>query len=177
MNVQVRGRNIQVTPALKDYVEKRLSKLDKYVENYNFGEAQVTMKVEKESHRVEVTIPVNGMILRGEETTGDMYSSIDLVVEKLEKQVNRFKGRLSKRGRIFNDVPFVSEIQAPVDDDEPKILRNKRFNIKPMSVEEAVLQMNLLGHSFFVFSNADNDRANVVYKRKDGNYGLIEPEA
>ena len=177
MNVQVRGRNIQVTPALKDYVEKRLSKLDKFVENYNFGEAQVTMKVEKESHRVEVTIPVNGMILRGEETTGDMYGSIDLVVEKLEKQVNRYKGRLSKRGRIFNDVPIVTEIQTPVDDDTPKILRNKRFNIKPMSVEEAVLQMNLLGHSFFVFSNADGERANVVYKRKDGNYGLIEPEA
>ena len=176
MNVQVRGRNIQVTPALKDYVEKRLSKLDKFVDNYNFGEAQVTMKVERESHRVEVTIPVNGMILRGEETTGDMYSSIDLVVEKLEKQVNRYKGKLSKRGRTLNDIPVVSE-QVPVDDDMPKILRTKRFNIKPMSVEEAVLQMNLLGHSFFVFSNADSERANVVYKRKDGNYGLIEPEA
>ena len=177
MEVQVRGRNIQVTPALKDYVEKRLSKLDKYVDNYNFGEAQVTMKVEKESHRVEVTIPVSGMILRGEETTGDMYGSIDLVVEKLEKQVNKYKGRLSKRGRVFNDLPVISEVQTPVEDDAPRILRNKRFNMKPMSAEEAVLQMNMLGHSFFVFSNADNDRANVVYKRKDGNYGLIEPEA
>ncbi|ACV64665.1 sigma 54 modulation protein/ribosomal protein S30EA [Desulfofarcimen acetoxidans DSM 771] len=177
MDVQVRGRNIQVTPALKDYVEKRLSKMDKFADNYHFGEAQVTMKVEKESHRVEVTIPVNGMILRGEETTGDMYSSIDLVVEKLEKQINRFKGKLSRRGRALNGVPYVSETQAAVDDDAPKILRNKRFNMKPMSVEEAVLQMNLLGHSFFVFSNADSDRANVVYKRKDGNYGLIEPEA
>ncbi|WP_066633639.1 ribosome hibernation-promoting factor, HPF/YfiA family [Desulfolucanica intricata] len=175
MNIHVRGRNIQVTPALKDYVDKRLSKLDKYADNYGFGDAQVIMKVEKDSHTIEVTVPIGGMILRGEETTGDMYSSVDLVVEKLEKQVNRYKGKLTRRNKLQNDVPVDG---MPGDEQEhPKILRNKRFNIKPMPVEEAILQMNLLGHTFFVFSNAETEQVNVIYKRKDGNYGLIEPEA
>lgn len=175
MNVQVRGRNIEVTSALKEYVKKRVGKLDKYIDN--LGDAQVTMTVEKDSHRVEVTIPINGMILRGEETTGDMYASIDLVVEKLEKQIGKYKGKLQKRGVRYLDqrVPAVSEEDAP-EEDTPRLVRTKRFAIKPMTVDEAVLQMNLLGHNFFVFSNAETEQVNVVYRRKDGNYGLIEPE-
>jgi putative sigma-54 modulation protein len=171
MNVQVRGRNIEVTNALKEYVDKRVGKLEKYIDN--LGDAQVTMTVEKDSHRIEVTIPVNGMILRGEETTGDMYASIDLVVEKLEKQIGKYKGKLQKRGvRYINDQRVM---QVP-EEDAPRLVRTKRFAIKPMPVDEAVLQMNLLGHNFFVFSNAETEQVNVVYKRKDGNYGLIEPE-
>ena len=171
MNVQVRGRNIEVTSALKEYVGKRVGKLDKYIDN--LGDAQVTMTVEKDSHRIEVTIPVNGMILRGEESTGDMYTSIDLVVEKLEKQIGKYKGKLQKRG-----VRYINEQRVPVapEEDAPRMVRTKRFAIKPMPVDEAVLQMNLLGHNFFVFSNAETEQVNVVYKRKDGNYGLIEPE-
>jgi len=174
MQVQVRGRNIDVTGALKDYVTKRVGKLDKYIEN--FGDAQVTLTVEKDSHRVEVTIPIiNGMILRGEESTGDMYTSIDLVVDKLEKQIERYKGKLQKRGARIVDGQKIAVSVIP-DEDTPRVVKTKRFAIKPMPVEEAVLQMNLLGHNFFVFSNAETEQVNVVYKRKDGNYGLIEPE-
>lgn len=172
MKVHVRGRNIDVTNALKEYVEKRLSKLDRFMDDLD--EAQVTMKVEKDSHRVEVTIPVNGMILRGEESTGDMYASIDLVSEKLEKQIEKYKGKLMRRRQ-----PAVGDLKAAFayqPDDGPRVVKTKRFAIKPMVVDEAVLQMNLLGHSFFVFSNAETELVNVVYKRKDGNYGLIEPE-
>lgn len=174
MKVQVRGRNIDVTDALKDYVGKRVGKLDKYIDN--FGDAQVTMTVEKDSHRIEVTIPINGMILRGEESTGDMYTSIDLVVEKLEKQIGKYKGKLQKRGARFVNNGQRAAVPTAPDEEAPRLVRTKRFAIKPMPVEEAVLQMNLLGHNFFVFSNAETEQVNVVYKRKDGNYGLIEPE-
>ncbi|MCL6611456.1 MAG: ribosome-associated translation inhibitor RaiA [Peptococcaceae bacterium] len=171
MKVQVRGRNMEVTGALKDYVEKRLGKLDKYLDN--LGDVQVTLTVEKDSHRIEVTIPINGMILRGEETTGDMYASTDMVVEKLEKQIERYKGRLIKRAGKGNSEG--RQAAQAEEDFGPRVVRTKRFAIKPMDIDEAVLQMNLLGHSFFVFSNAETEQVNVVYKRKDGNYGLIEP--
>lgn len=172
MKVQVRGRNVEVTNALKEYVEKRLGKLVKYLDLIE--EAQVTLTVEKDSHRVEVTIPINGIILRGEESTGDMYASIDLVVEKLEKQIERYKGKLYRRlGRQNTEVKAGDNKK---EEDGLQIVRTKRFAMKPMSVDEAVMQMNLLGHSFFVFSNADTEKVNVVYRRKDGNYGLIEPE-
>lgn len=174
MKYQFRGKNIQVTGALKEYVEKRLGKLDKYFENT--PEAIVTLLVEKERHRIEVTIPLNGLLLRGEEESPDMYSSVDLVVEKLEKQINKYKTRVKKnKGVSFKTLPTENKGTSG-DEEEPRIVRTKRFAIKPMSVEEAVLQMNLLGHSFFMFSNADTEEANVVYRRKDGNYGLIEPE-
>jgi len=171
VNIQVRGRNVEVTEALKDYISKRVGKVEKYLDNIR--EAQVTLAVERGFHRVEVTIPVNGIILRGEESTPDMYASVDLVVEKLEKQVQKHKGRLFKRlGKAVGETPG----ERFADYDYPQIVRTKRFAIKPMTVDEAVLQMNLLGHSFFVFSNSDTEQVNVLYKRKDGNYGLIEPE-
>ncbi|MFZ5632794.1 MAG: ribosome hibernation-promoting factor, HPF/YfiA family [Bacillota bacterium] len=171
MKVHVRGRNMEVTGALKDYVAKRLGKLDKYLDN--LGDAQVTLTVEKDSHRIEVTIPINGMILRGEEATGDMYASTDMVVEKLEKQIEKFKGRLIRRA---GKGPLEGKAAAGNEEDfGPRVVRTKRFAIKPMAIDEAVLQMNLLGHSFFVFSNSETDQVNVVYRRKDGNYGLIEP--
>lgn len=174
MKYQFRGKNIQVTNALKEYVEKRLGKLNKYFENT--PEAIVTLVVEKDRHRVEVTIPLNGFLLRGEEESLDMYSSVDLVVEKLEKQINKYKTRVRKnKGASIKDLPTDNKGTSG-DIEEPHIVRTKRFAIKPMSVEEAVLQMNLLGHNFFMFSNADTEEANVVYRRKDGNYGLIEPE-
>ncbi|PKM82352.1 MAG: ribosomal subunit interface protein [Firmicutes bacterium HGW-Firmicutes-14] len=171
MKINVRGKNINVTNALKEYVEKKLAKLEKYLD---LSEAQVTLVVVKETHKVEVTIPINGMILRGEEATDDMYASIDLVVEKMEKQINKYKARFNKKARIEG-----KQIVAPAAEEtmeEPLIMKTKRFAIKPMPVDEAVMQMNLLGHSFFVFSNAETEEVNVLYKRKDGNYGLIEPE-
>jgi len=171
MKIIVRGKNIEVTNALKDYVERKLVKLEKYLD---LSEAQVTLVVVKDTHKVEVTIPVNGMILRGEEATGDMYASVDLVIEKLEKQINKYKGKLSKKIRVEGKaVPAAADNESF---EEPFIKKTKRFAVKPMPVEEAVMQMNLLGHSFFVFSNAETEEVNVLYKRKDGNYGLIEPE-
>ena len=177
MRIMVRGKNIEVTDALRDYVAKRLGKLEKFFE---LDDAQVTLLVERENHVVEVTIPINGMILRGEEETGDMYSSIDLVVDKLEKQLEKYKTKLLDR-RPKNLQAPVRELPADLlgqsneAEDMPRIVRTKRFAVKPMAVDEAVMQMNLLGHSFFVFTNADTEDVNVVYRRKDGNYGLIEP--
>lgn len=171
MEITVRGRNIEVTEALKDYVGKRISKLDKYFDREYL--ATVTLVVEKDTHKVEVTIPLEGMILRGEEATGDMYSSIDMVVEKLEKQVDKYKAKLSKKMRTGFKVELVG---VKEEDETPRIVKTKKFIYKPMPVEEAVMQMNLIGHSFFVFSNDETEEVNVVYKRKDGNIGLIEPE-
>lgn len=175
MNIIIRGKNIELTNALKEYVEKRISKLDKYFESLE--EAQVTLNVEKDRHRIEVTIPINGMILRGEEETNDMYSSIDMVLDKLEKQIAKQKTKLAKRvknSKLLDLLPKQNNGYA--DEAEPKVLRTKRFAIKPMPIDEAIMQMNLLGHNFFVFSNAETEEVNVVYRRKDGNYGLIEPE-
>lgn len=178
MRINVRGKNIEVTPALKDYVEKRLSKLEKYLDGIR--DVQVTLTVEREDHKVEVTMPLNGMILRGEEVTGDMYASIDLVVEKLEKQIEKYKAKFNRKNRHADIKGKESkEIIAKEEEEgeeEPRLVKTKRFPIKPMSVEEAILQMNLLGHSFFVFSNAETEQVNVLYRRRDGNYGLIEPE-
>lgn len=174
MNIIVRGKNIDVTTALKEYVEKRVSKLDKYFDGIE--EAQATLIVEKDTHRVEVTVPVNGIILRGEEETGDMYNSIDRVIEKIEKQIAKYKTKLSKQLR---NTPFVTETLAATQikqASEPEVKKTKRFAVKPMPIDEAIMQMNLIGHNFFVFSNAETEEVNVVYKRKDGNYGLIEPE-
>lgn len=168
--ISIRGKNIELTNALKEYVERKLAKLDKHID---LEEGQVTLRVEKGTHKVEVTIPVNGMILRGEEETGDMYASIDLVVEKLEKQICRYKAKFTRKARAEGKP---APAQSEEDFDEAKIMRTKRFAFKPMPVDEAVMQMNLLGHNFFVFSNAETEEVNVLYKRKDGNYGLIEPE-
>ncbi len=177
MKLQVRGRNTEITPVLKDYIEKRVGKLTKYLNNLSNG--QVVLTVERGKSRVEVTIPIDGMILRGEESTGDIYSSIDLVVEKLEKQIEKFKGRYNKRfNKQFNK--NVSETYPLAEEKKqetvPGIVKTKRFAMKPMTTEEAILQIDLLGHNFFVFSNAETEQVNVLYRRKDGNYGLIEPE-
>ncbi|MDS1030580.1 ribosome-associated translation inhibitor RaiA [Bacillota bacterium LX-D] len=176
MKIAVRGKNIQITNALKEHVEKRLGRLDKYFEENT--EAQVTLTVERDTHIVEVTILLNGYILRGEEATGDMYASIDLVLDKLEKQIEKYKTKIAKklRSNKFTKVVEAAKTQDDQDEDEFKIMRNKHFSIKPMAVEEAILQMNMVGHSFYVFSNAETEQVNVVYRRKDGNYGLIEPE-
>jgi len=179
MKFIIRGRNIEITDALKDYTTKRLSKLEKYIDDVK--EAQVALSIEGEDHKVEVTIPLNGIILRGEEMSDDMYSSIDMVEEKLEKQIEKYKTRLyrSNRGAGLKKA-LAEEIKKELDKgkkiEQFKVVRSKRFALKPMDVEEAIMQMNLLGHSFFVFFNPQSEEVNVVYKRKDGNFGLIEPD-
>jgi len=176
MKIQFRGKNIQVTNALKEHLEKKIGKLDKYFDNP--PEAIVTLSVEKDRHRVEVTIPLNGFILRGEEESFDMYSSVDQVLDKLEKQMEKYKTRLSRqnKGLSIKDIAANSVEKTWEEDEGPRLVRTKRFAMKPMSVEEAIMQMNLLGHSFFVFTNADTEEVNVVYRRNDGNYGVIERE-
>jgi len=178
MQITLRGKNVQVTQALREYVEKKVGKLEKYFDN--LASAQVTLGVEKERRIVEVTIPVNGMILRGEEATGDMYSSIDLVVDKLEKQVEKYRTQIYRRFRRDGlKLPAAGEHQSEeaAETAEPfTVVKTKRFPVKPMAVDEAIMQMNLVGHDFFVFANAETEKVNVVYRRRDGNYGLIEPE-
>lgn len=177
MKITVSGKNIEVTDALRDTVVKKISKLDKY---FNPDvEAQVTLSVQKGRHIIEVTIPFDGVILRGEESTEDMYMSIDKVLDKLEKQIAKHKTRLERKLKA-NSLKGLDVHPTEGEDNEetynPTIVRTKKFAIKPMPVDEAVLQMDLLGHSFFVFLNAETEEVNVVYKRKDGRYGLIEPE-
>ncbi|STA91436.1 SSU ribosomal protein S30P [Clostridium cochlearium] len=156
-------------------MEKKLEKLDKYFKPDI--EAQVTLSVEKNRQIIEVTIPFNGVILRGEEANEDMYASIDLVIDKLERQIRKQKTKLQKR--MHGDslrFQFIPDYEGDKSKEESKIVKTKRFAMKPMSSEEAVLQMELIGHNFFVFENGDTGEVNVIYKRKDGNYGLIEPE-
>lgn len=173
MIIKARGKNIEVTPALQEYLEKRLSKLDKYFEEEL--EAQVTLSVIKESQGVEVTISINGLLLRGEEATGDMYASIDLVVDKLERQLHKYKTKINRKVRQKGLKEQFADLRREEETAEPRVVRTKRFVMKPMPLEEAILQMNLLGHDFYMFTNAETDEINVIYKRKDGNYGLIEP--
>lgn len=175
MRIIISGRNIVVTEALKEKVNKKLAKFEKFFgEN---SEAHATLSVEKGRHIFEVTIPFNGVIIRSEEATDDMYMSIDNVVEKLERQVRKQKTKLERKMKDYNlrfDTLF--DNIPDTDEEELKIVRTKRFTIKPMPAEEAAMQMELLGHSFFVFSNSETEEVNVIYKRKDGNYGLIEQE-
>lgn len=178
MEINVRGKNIEVTEALVDYAQKKVNKLARYLDRAR--EAQVVMTVIREEHIVEVTVILNGLILRGEESTGDMYASIDMVVDKLEKQLVKYKTRLSRSLRQQGLRAMTEKLFSPgmkeEEDTEARVVKTKRFPLKPMNLEEAILQMNLLGHDFFVFANADSEKVSVLYRRKDGDYGLIEPD-
>lgn len=180
MAIAVRGKNIEITAALKDYVTKRVGKITKYFDSASMGEITAILTVNKGRHIVEVTVPINGILLRGEESTGDMYTSIDLVIEKLEKQIEKYKTKLSRKlksGSFKTElVPAAAAVTGAPAEDEFDIVKTKRFAVKPMAVDEAVMQMNLINHDFYVFANADTEEVNVVYRRKDGRYGLIEPE-
>lgn len=173
MQVVVRGKNLEVTAALREYVEKKVSKLERFVDGPL--SAQVQLYVERGRHIAEVTAGVNGLVLRGEEAQQDMYASIDLVVDKLEKQVQKYKTRLRRRGKEQAASEVLPAAESG-DLEDGTVVKRKSFNVKPLGVEEAIMQMNLVGHDFFVFQNAENERVCVVYKRKDGNYGLLEPE-
>ena len=174
MNYIISGKNIEVTEGLKSAVQDKLSKLEKYFTEDTV--AQVTFSVEKDRQKIEVTIPMKGHIIRAEQVSDDMYVSIDLVLEVIERQVTRHKKKLvdkAQNAAYFQNALIEEEDE---EDDEIKIVRTKKFDVKPMYPEDACIQMDLLGHSFFVFRNADTDEVNVVYKRKGNTYGLIEPE-
>lgn len=170
------GKNIDVTPGLKEAVESKLGKLERYFTPDT--EIHVTLSVQKERQKIEVTIPVRGGVIRSEEESSDMYVSIDLVEEIIERQLRKYKNKLIARhqeGDNFKQEFFDAE-DTIEDDNEIKIVRTKKFGIKPMYPEDACVQMELSGHDFFVFCNAETEEVNVVYKRKNGTFGLIEPE-
>jgi len=169
------GKNIEVTPGLKSAVEEKLGKLERYFNPDT--EVHVTLSVEKESQKIEVTIPVKGNIIRSEQVSNDMYVSIDLVEEIIERQLKKYKNKLTnhKQNVAYFKQDYIEK--DFMDDDEIKIIRTKKFDIKPMYPEDACVQMELLGHNFFVFNNAETESICVVYKRKGNTYGLIEPEA
>lgn len=175
MRFVIVGRNIEVTDGLKEAVEEKLGKLDRFFAPDT--EVKVTLSVEKERQKIEVTIPVKGSIVRSEQVSNDMYVSIDLVEEVIERQLKKYKNKLIDKQQ--DAAAFAQEYidKEYVDDDaDVKIIRTKRFDVKPMDPEEACVQMELLGHSFYVFFNSETEQINVVYKRKGNTYGLIEPE-
>lgn len=174
MKIIILGKNINITEGLRIAVEDKIGKLEKYFTPET--EVHVTLSVEKERQKIEVTIPVKGNIIRSEQVSNDMYVSIDLVEEIIERQLKKYKNKLA--GQKQNIHYFKKDFLEKdyMDDEEIKIIRTKRFDIKPMYPEDACIQMELLGHSFFVFNNAETDEVNVVYKRKGNTYGLIEPE-
>ena len=168
------GKNIDLTPGIKSAVEDKLSKLDKYFKPDT--EVHVTLSVEKERQKIEVTIPVKGSIIRSEQVSNDMYVSIDLVEEVIERQLKKYKKKIVDKKQSAGSFSTAYVEAEDYQDDEIKIVRTKKFDIKPMYPEDACVQMELLGHGFYVFHNAETGQVNVVYKRKGDTYGLIEPE-
>lgn len=174
MRYTITGRNIEVTQGLREAIEDKIGKLARYFNPDT--EVIVTLSVQKDKQKIEVTIPVKGRIIRAEESSNDMYVSIDLVEEIIERQIKKYKNKLidkKQSAQAFSELFLSEDYDA---DDEIRIVKTKRFGMKPMDPEEACIQMELLGHSFYVFLNAETEEVNVVYKRKGNTYGLIEPE-
>ena len=174
MRYTISGKNIEVTEALKNIVMDKLGKLERYFTPET--EIIVTMSVEKERQKIEVTIPVKGNIIRSEQVSNDMYVSIDLVEEVIERQLRKYKNKIIQKQQEGSDFRKEFIEKETEDPEEVKIIRIKQFGMKPMYPEDACIQMELLGHNFFVFRNAETEEVNVVYKRKGNTYGLIEPE-
>ena len=174
MRIKITGRNIELTEGLKAAVEDKLNKLEKYFTPDT--DVYVTLSVEKERQKAEVTIPAKGNYIRSEQVSNDMYVSIDLVEEIIERQLKKYKNKIVDKQQAAGSFSKAYVENDYTDDEEIKIVRTKKFDIKPMYPEDACIQMELLGHSFFVFCNAETDQVNVVYKRKGDTYGLIEPE-
>jgi len=184
LDFNIRGENLEVTPAIREYVEKKVLKLERYFTEGANATAHVNLKVYNDKQtKVEITIPMKNLTLRAEERHDDMYAAIDLIVDKLERQIRKYKTRVNRKFREREGVAaFLQSVErekngneeAVGDDTEFQVVRTKQFDLKPMDQEEAILQMNMLGHSFFIFTDAESDGTNIVYKRKDGKYGLIE---
>ena len=175
MRIKITGRNIELTEGLKAAVEDKLNKLEKYFTPDT--EVNVTLSVEKERQKVEVTVPMKGSYIRSEQVSSDMYVSIDLVEEVIERQLKKYKNKIIQSKQAAGNVFTQDYIDKDYEEEaEVKIVRSKRFGIKPMDPEEACVQMELLGHNFYVFFNSETEEVNVVYKRKGNTYGLIEPE-
>ncbi|WLR55554.1 ribosome-associated translation inhibitor RaiA [Mesobacillus subterraneus] len=181
MNYNIRGENIEVTPAIREYVEKKVAKLDRYFTESPNANVNVNLKVyQDKKSKVEITIPMKDLVLRAEELHEDMYAAIDLITDKLERQIRKHKTKVNRKFRekdsLKDYAPIFTEVEQAEEDEDLEVVRTKSFDLKPMDSEEAILQMNMLGHSFYVFTNAETNQTNVVYKRNDGRYGLIEAQ-
>ena len=175
MEIVIHGSKVKITDAMRDYIEEKLGKLEKYLENSEKVRANVIVKVKNHEQTVEITIPLKSFILRSEETKDSFYAAVDKTIDKLERQIRKNKTKLmSKQVKANHDFNFSSIEEEKTT--EKKIAKRKKVEIKPMNEEEAILQMELLGHEFYLYKDADTDSFAVVYKRKDGNYGLIETE-
>ena len=186
MEVQITGKNLEVAPAVRKYINDKLGKMDRYLSNILFFEVVATeqpTQAPDQRFAIQVTLDNNGTLLRGEERGQDLYTATDKVVEKMSRQIEHYKSKLpyARHRRIPSIRTTTSEVVSPTEiepeaiETGPRIVKNKQFNVKPMSIEEAVDQMELLGHDFFLFFNPDTNIINLVYRRKDGNFGLIEP--
>ena len=173
MEILIRGTKLEITDSMKEYVKEKLSKLDKYLVDQKV-KANVLVKVHNYLQKVEVTIPLKTLILRAEEEQQDFYAAVDLVINKLERQIRKNKAKLQKRDKNKTKEFNIDDI-IPIEEDE-KIVKHKKIDVKPMSNEEAILQMELLGHDFYVYKDSDTNNVCVLYKRKDGGYGVIEEE-
>ena len=178
MKIIFKGKHIEVTDAMRNYIEKKLSKIERHFDH--ILEVIVTLSIEKNRQIVEATLQARRALIRAEEETDDMYTSIDKVADKLERQIKKYKEKYFQKPYPGTEKIVLANKEIDVEDSEPdkiaKIVKTKRFAVKPMSVEEAAMQMDLLGHNFFVFANDNTNKVNVLYKRRDGNFGLIEPE-
>ena len=179
MQLQVKGKNLEVSESIRDYAEQKLGKLQKQL--HDPARVELELAVERnrsiaDSHVAEATVWTKGPVLRARESSEDMKASIDKLVDKLERQVVRYREKRQRRPARGNGGAAAAELPVVADEQEPVIVKVKQFPVKPMSPEEAVLQLELVGHDFFVFRNAESGEVNVVYRRRDGNYGLIEPQ-
>ena len=181
LNFNIRGENIEVTPAIRDHVEGKIEKIERYFNEDINANANVNLKVYNDKQtKVEVTIPMKNLTLRAEERNNDMYAAVDLIVDKLERQIRKYKTKVNRKfreregaGTYFANVTQ-AELAADVADEEYTVVRTKQFDLKPMDQEEAILQMNMLGHDFYIYTDSESDGTHIVYKRRDGKYGLIE---
>ena len=175
MKINTRGDKLLVTEGIRSHIDSKLKKLEKYFDNHEELSANVLVRVTGRNQTVEVTIPTNHFTLRAEEAHDDLYAAVDLVVDKLERQIRKNKTRIEKRSKKdkFKEINYDFSVEID-EEEETKIVKRKKLDMKPMSEDEAILQMNLLGHAFFIFKNIDNENICLLYNRKDGNYGIIE---
>ena len=174
MKINIRGEKIDITKAMREYAEEKLSKLNKYLDNYEDVTANIVVKLRDNKQKVETTILLKSIILRTEEVQEDFYSAIDTSLTKLERQIRKNKTKLQTKHRINKGFTFDYEYEEEEPTEE--IVKRKKVEVKPMDEEEAMLQMELLGHQFYLYKDVDTNKATVIYKRKDGNYGIIEAE-
>ena len=173
MKITIRGDKIKITDSMKEYIEEKLSKLNKYLKDSDNVNANVVVKVKNINQILEITIPLKNIILRSEESQDDFYKAVDKTIDKLERQIRKNKTRLSKHAKVSKEI-FFDDIKTNDLEDNDKIIKHKKIEVKPMNEEEAVLQMELLGHEFYMYLDSDKDKYCVVYKRKDGGYGVLE---